>query len=158
MTESKCLPQDITFETNILRQLMLYRRGLLLRKNDRYQEAGLAFTLALEQGGHYDPALNSLCAIELDRLLSTFHSLSAEELAPIKALTAQSKAVPSTVMFVLAYDFIEFDHFSIKLCKFLEQDVAPHWTNIGANSSYCSSSIDMCPIPRDCVRTDFETL
>lgn len=158
MTESTYPPQNITFEKGILRQLMLYRRGLLLKKNDRYQEAGLAFTLALEQGGYYDPALSSHCIIELDRLLSTFHNLSEEELIPIKALTEQSMATPSTLMFVLAYDFIEFDRFSIELCRFLEQGVAAQWTNIGANSSYCGSALDMRPVPRDCVRTDFETL
>lgn len=39
--------KGVTFEKDILTQMMHYRRGLLLLENDKHYEAGVAFTLAI---------------------------------------------------------------------------------------------------------------
>lgn len=39
--------KNVTFEKDILAQMMYYRRGLLLLENDKHYEAGLAFTHAI---------------------------------------------------------------------------------------------------------------
>ena len=39
--------KGVTFEKDILAQMMYYRRGLLLLENDKHYEAGIAFTLAI---------------------------------------------------------------------------------------------------------------
>jgi hypothetical protein len=39
--------KNITYEKDILSQMMYYRRGLLLLENDKHYEAGVAFTLAI---------------------------------------------------------------------------------------------------------------
>lgn len=38
---------NVTFERDILQQRALYRRGMILKENDKIQEAGLAFTMAI---------------------------------------------------------------------------------------------------------------
>jgi hypothetical protein len=37
----------VTFERDVLQQRALYRRGMILKENDKIQEAGLAFTMAI---------------------------------------------------------------------------------------------------------------
>jgi tetratricopeptide (TPR) repeat protein len=85
----------------VLRQHILYHRGMLLKYTGKYKAAAICFTDAIEQGKQYDPTIRKACLLEIRDILVSQDLLGkAPNIAKILSLfNARNK----DIVFVLDY-------------------------------------------------------
>ncbi|OMJ79563.1 hypothetical protein SteCoe_20371 [Stentor coeruleus] len=147
--------KGVTFEKDILTQMMYYRRGLLLLENDKYYEAGVAFTLAIEKGQFYDPKIREQSVKALHSLMEKFGLL--KDAPGLNEMYKSLYAADKSLMLVLSCDLYKNKTISDDLISFVEKKIRKKW-KFGALSLHSNSALKMEVILRDLPGKDLKDL
>ncbi|CAG9314658.1 unnamed protein product [Blepharisma stoltei] len=147
---------NIIYEKDILRQMMLYRRGMILKENEKFQEAGLAFTMGIEQGNTYDPRIRKLCIIELYNIMLKFGVIG--EAPELKKMYENLLSTKRSILFVLCYDINLEAQANILLTQFVSDEIESQNEKFGVVTVYPNSLTDLEVVERDFPGMDLESL
>eukprot|EP00358_Blepharisma_japonicum_P002472 CAMPEP_0202955120 /NCGR_PEP_ID=MMETSP1395-20130829/51490_1 /ASSEMBLY_ACC=CAM_ASM_000871 /TAXON_ID=5961 /ORGANISM="Blepharisma japonicum, Strain Stock R1072" /LENGTH=243 /DNA_ID=CAMNT_0049671323 /DNA_START=1629 /DNA_END=2357 /DNA_ORIENTATION=+ len=146
----------LDFEKDILRQMILYRRGMILKETDRFQEAGYALTEAIENGGYFDPYIRQQCLAELIKMMKKFAiKTEIDELHSLhKDFSSQGKAL----LFLLRYNFNDNSKLNRKLANFITNELNDPTNYIGASTMSLNSPVKLDIEKRDMAGIDLENM
>ncbi|CAG9329906.1 unnamed protein product [Blepharisma stoltei] len=148
--------KGITYEKDILRQFMYYRKGVICIEQNKFQEAGAAFTLAIERGEYYDPKIRKLCVEELLRIMNKFSIKKGTD--DLKRMDLSLNQAKKSIVFVLNYKVKNKPKLNKKLIKFVNKEIGPTRDKFGVvcmnTNNY--NILDVCT--RDMPEVDLEHL
>jgi hypothetical protein len=146
----------ISFEKDILRQTFFYRRALIYKENERFHEAALYFTMAVEQGTWYDPEIRKNSVENLYQIFSKFKLIHDEPF--LLNLYEKSQSKKKSTIFCLCYDVFAEQNINELIVGFVGDEVQSQIENFGAITENIDSKYWMECIERDYPGLDIENL
>lgn len=146
----------ITFEKDILKQMILYRKAMILKENDRYQDSGLALTQAIESGEYYDANIRQMCLYELIKMMKKFGINS--DIDDLTNMYKDSNTIGKSVLFLLRYNFNDSAKLNKKFVNFIQKEFRFSNDYIGASIFTTKTNITLEIEKRDLPGMDIEHL
>lgn len=146
----------VSFEKDILRQTVLYRRALIYKDNERFQEAALYFTMSLEQGSWYDPEIRKLSISNLFHIYSKFKLIHDEAL--LLNMYEKSTMKKNSVIFGLCYEINLETSLNELIVDFVSDEIQSQNENFGVLTENIDGKFWMDCAERDYPGLDIENL
>lgn len=146
----------ITFEKDILKQTLLYRRALIYKENERFHEAALYFTMAIEQGTWYDPEIRRNSVEHLYEIFSKFKLVHDEPF--LLNLYEKTSSKKKSTIFCLCYDVFAEPIVNENIVNFVSEEIQSQLENFGAITENIESKYWMECVERDYPGLDIENL
>ncbi|OMJ90368.1 hypothetical protein SteCoe_7283 [Stentor coeruleus] len=146
----------ITFEKDILKQIVMYRRALIYYENERYHEAALYFTMTIEQGIWYDPEIRKLAIEKIYAIYCKFKILHDEPL--LISLYDKGQMKKKSIIFCLCYDILNETSINEAVVSFVSEEIQSQNENFGAITAEIDSKFCMEVVERDYPGLDIENL
>ncbi|CAG9323295.1 unnamed protein product [Blepharisma stoltei] len=147
---------DITYQKDVLKQFMYYRKGIIFKEQDKFQESAASFTLAIERGEYYDPEIRTLCIEELNRMMNKFSIKTGID--ELKRMHHNIKYSKKSIVFILSYKINSNPKLNKKLIKFVNKEIGQKRDQFGVvcMNSKIKNILDVAP--RDMPEVDLEHL
>lgn len=146
----------LSHEKDILWQHYYYRRGLLFKENDKYQEAGLAFTMALEKGTYFDPLIRKELVEELYHMMVKFGILN--QARELKHIYQRQQKPKKSILCVFNYDIGSNKEINTEIVKWIGRDIEPENQKLGAMVMNTDDSLILDIEERDFAAMDIDHL
>lgn len=146
----------ISFERDVLKQLVFYRRALIYKENERFQEAALYFTMAIEQGTWYDPEIRKQSINHLYYIFSKFKLIHDEAL--LLNMYEKSIKKKNSIIFGLCYDVESESFINELIIDFVTDEILSQNENFGALTDVIDNKFWMECVERDYPGLDIENL
>ncbi|OMJ90984.1 hypothetical protein SteCoe_6555 [Stentor coeruleus] len=137
----------VTFEKDVLKQEIFYRRGMIFKDNNKLQEAGLFFTMAIEQGIWFDPTIRKECINELFKIFKFYQR--KKEVPLLNELYYKYKAKKASTILCLDYEINKEHNINELIVSMVSEEIQSQYENFGAITSYAGFYLKMDVVERD---------